>query len=193
MDIDIDIAPKTDIQKLFPNAIRASMVEKIDNKVNLKEHPVGVYFQFIPKDIITGLAAIPFKKAEDYGYLKIDMLNLNILKHFNSKEEMRRLQKKEPNWNLLKKRKVVEKLFHLKKHYDVVQKVRPKSIQDIADIMALIRPNKKVLLDKYIENPDRYRTELFTKRVTEDMRKSHATSYALIVVLQLHLIEQGRI
>ena len=106
---------------------------------------------------------------------------------------MRRLQRKEPNWDLLLDEEVVKKLFHLGKHHDVLSLVKPRSVETIADVFALIRPNKRGLLYKYIKTPEKYREELFTKRAPEDMRKAHAVPYALLIVLQLHLIEQGRI
>lgn len=189
MDIDIDLAPNVDVEGLFRRAVRASRVEENE----LKEHPVGMYFQDIPVDPVTHWAAIPYNHAEDFGYYKIDMLTVNMLKHFDSKEEMRRLQDKEPDWTLLDREEVVKTLFHLGKHFDVVRKVKPRSVQQLADVFALIRPNKRPLLNKYLEDPDKYRVELFTKRDSKDMRKAHAIPYALMIVLQLHLIKQGRL
>ena len=189
MDIDIDLQPDVDILKIFRTAIPASMVE--DGV--LKQHPVGYHFQDMPVDGITGLAAIPYKSVEDLGFYKIDMLTVHLLQHFDSKEEMIRMQREEPNWDLLLDEDVVKTLFHLGNHYDVISKVKPRSIQALADVFALIRPNKRVLLDKYIKNPDKFRPELFTKRAPEDMRKAHAIPYAILIVCQLHLIEQGRI
>jgi hypothetical protein len=189
VDIDIDIAPNVDPSKLFPNSIHGSRVENGE----LKQHQVGYYFQDIPVDKITGYAAIPYTDTEDFGYFKIDFLTVHILQHFESKEEMRTLQRKEPKWELLDDEEVVKTLFHLGNHYDVLSKVKPKSVQQLADVFALIRPNKRPLLYKYLKNPEKYRTELFTKREPQDMRKAHAIPYALLIVLQLHLIEQGRI
>lgn len=189
MDVDIDLAPGVDIEKMFRNVIPASRVEDGE----LKKHPVGYFFQDIPVDTVTGLAAIPYESTEDFGYYKIDMLTVNLLQHFDSKKEMRRLQREEPNWDLLLDPEVVKTLFHLGKHYEVLALVKPRSVQAIADVFALIRPNKRGLLYKYVKTPDKYREELFTKRSPEDMRKAHAIPYALLIVLQLHLIEQGRI
>lgn len=189
MDIDIDLAPGVDPENVFRNIVRASRVEENE----LKEHPVGYHFQEIPIDNVTGLAAIPYNKADEFGYYKIDMLTVNILQYFDSKKEMLRLQEEEPDWTLLEDESVVKKLFHIGKHYDVVKKVKPRSVEELADVLALIRPNKKPLLNKYLEDPDKYRAELFTKRDSKDMRKAHAIPYAIMIVLQLHLIKQGRL
>jgi len=184
MDIDIDISPETKPEDIF-KIIKASMIEKDE----IKKHPVGVYFQNIPTDPITGLAAIPYKDAEALGYYKIDMLHLNILKQFDSKSEIKSLLKKPTNWSLLEDRSIVENLFHIGKHFDIVYQVKPKSVLELADILALIRPNKIKLLDKYLKNRKLARQELYTKRSKSDLRKSHAIPYALLIVLQLNIIE----
>lgn len=189
MDIDIDLEPDADPTKIFRKIIPASQVKDGE----LTKHNVGYYFQEMPVDSITGFAAIPYKHSEEFGYYKIDLLKVNILKHFNSKEEMRQLAKLEPDWTLLRKQSVVKKLFHLGNHYDVVSKVQPTTVQELADVFALIRPHKKILIDKYIKNPKKLRPELYTKRQAGDMRKAHAIAYALLIVLQLHLIKQGRL
>lgn len=186
MDIDIDISPETTPDKLF-NIVKASMVEQD----TLKKHPVGFYFQNIPTDPITGYSAIPYKVAEDLGFYKIDMLHLNILKQFDSKDEIRNLLKKPPNWKLLHDRSIVENLFHISKHFDIVYQVKPTSVLELADILALIRPNKIKLLDKYLRNRKVVRTELYTKRSKSDLRKSHAIPYALLIVLQMNIIEMN--
>ena len=190
MDVDIDLPPKFDPKTIFRTVIRASRVDSETKE--LEPHNVGYYFQDIPQDVVTGLAAIPYTESEQYGYLKIDMLTVNLLPYFDSKAEMRRLQKMEPDWTMLQDPKIVPHLFHLGKHYDTLSRVKPMSIDELADVFALIRPNKIALIDKYVKNPVKYREELFTKTDASDMRRAHALPYAIMIVLQLHLIEQGR-
>jgi hypothetical protein len=190
MDIDIDVPSKFDAMKTFTGkVVRAS---RIENETILK-HNVGVYFQNIPTDLITGLAAIPYDKSEEYGYFKMDIIANSAIDDFESKAWMDEYIEIEPNWNLLLERENVEKLFHLSKQFDVVYAVKPKSILEIADILALIRKNKIKLLDKYLQNKKAIRKELYTHREGADMRKPHALAYALIIVLQLHLIEMGKL
>lgn len=189
MDIDIDLKPDFKLERVFNNAVPASTVEKDE----IKRHLVGAYFQKIPKDKITGLSAIPYETAEDFGYLKIDFLNLSLLNAFESKSEVLAFAKKEPKWKRLENREYVERLFHISKHYDIVNKVKPKSIMELADILALIRPGKMLLLDKYIKNPKITRKELYTKRQASDLRKSHAIAYATNIVINMNLIDAGLI
>jgi DNA polymerase III alpha subunit len=189
MDIDIDLRSDFKLERVFSNAVPASTVEDKDGVKELKRHIVGAYFQTIPKDPISGLAAIPYEEAEELGYLKIDFLNLSLLQHFESKDEVHYFSRKEPNWKLLEDREFVEKLFHVSKHYDMVNKVKPTSILELADILALIRPGKTILLDKYLKNKKLVRKELYTKRQVSDLRKSHALAYAVNIVINMNLLE----
>ena len=63
MDIDIDLKTTFDPIKTIPGATRASMVRN----GKLVPHQCGVYFSDIPKDPITGVAAIPYEDAEAIG------------------------------------------------------------------------------------------------------------------------------
>jgi DNA polymerase III alpha subunit len=110
---------------------------------------------------------------------------------FESKDELRALLRRKPNWKLLENKEIVEKLFHLSKHFDIIDEIKPTSVLEIADILALIRPGKIKLLNKYIKDKKNIRTELYTKREKSDLRKPHAIAYALLVVVQLNLIDLG--
>jgi len=191
MDIDIDFRSDFDPLEYFSIAIRASMVEKDE----LKKHPAGVYLQDIPRDKITNLAAIPYKQAEELGYLKVDFLHLSLLDIFESKKEIRHLLKKEPDWTMLEDQETVEKLFQIHRHFDIISKVKPKCVDDIADVLAFIRPPKRYLLDTYLncrtnDEKQKVREILYTKPDRGIwFKKPHSIAYALNIVLQLHLIK----
>jgi DNA polymerase III alpha subunit len=186
MDIDIDVPNTFKPETLF-KITRASTIEKDE----LTPHTVGVYFQNMPRDPVTGLAAIPYHQAEEYGFTKIDMIHLNLLSYFKSKQEMLELMEIEPNWKLLEDREFVSKLFHLSKQFEIVYKVKPTSVLELADVLCLIRPYKRILVDKYIKNKKAVRPELYTKRDPSDLRKSHAVAYALLVTLQMNILEKN--
>lgn len=189
MDIDIDIKTTFDPLSVFDQAINASMVKNGE----LKKHPCGIHFQNIPQDPITKLSAIPYKEASDLGYFKIDFLHLSVLEVFNNKQEIRTLLRTPPDWSLLKDPNVVKKLFHLSNWYDVLNSIEPKNIQELADCLALIRPLKQNLLPEYIRNKQRTRIKLYANEKGDktSFKKSHAIAYALVIVLQLHLIKAG--
>lgn len=188
MDIDIDTPTSFNPREYF-DVVPASMVQSN----NLVKHPCGVYFQTIPVDRMTGLSAIPYKPAEELGFFKVDFLHLSILDFFGSKEEIRTLIKTEPNWDLLCVPSVVPKLFQLHKNADLLFSIKPRSVQELADCIALIRPNKRHMVGEYIANREKVRPSLY-RQGNEDksaFRRGHAISYALTIVLQLHLIQGG--
>lgn len=184
MDIDIDFKTDFDPLTYFPEATKASMVKNDE----LIKHPAGAYFQTIPSDKITNLAAIPYEEAEKLGYIKIDFLHLSILDYFDNKQQIRKLIKKEPDWKLLQDPTIVSKLFQVHRHYQLLAQIKPKSVQELADCIALIRPGKRHLVQAYKKAPDIVRNELYRKPIEGYyFKRSHAIAYALTIVLQLHL------
>lgn len=190
-DIDLDFPTNFQPSDIFPTSVTASMVKNH----TLTKHPCGVYFQTMPVDSVTNLAAIPYDKAEEYGFYKIDFLHLSLLDKLSSKQEIRDLIKTEPDWSLLWNPDHTHKLFQLHKHFEVLNKVRPTCVVELADCIALIRPTKRHLMDEYCANKYATRPKLY--RLTgEDkaaFRRSHSLAYALTVVIQLHLIAQGKL
>lgn len=196
MDIDLDFADSAHVKTVFKDKI--TLASRVENN-ELRQHPVGVYFQNIPRDTETGFAAIPCiisgeeprrDRAQELGYFKIDLLHVDLLKHFKSKEEIRKLLKIEPDWSMLEDETIVKQLFHIRNQFDVVFQVKPKSIDDLSDVLALIRPGKIKLLDKYLKNRDAIRLELYTKRQGSDLRKSHTIPYAMLIMLHMHILKR---
>lgn len=160
----------------------------------LTKHPCGHYLQTIPVDSFTGLAAIPYEEAEEIGYFKIDFLHLSILDNFTSKQEMREMMTKEPDWTLLQDPEQVLKLFQIHKNEKLLRQIKPKSVHELADCIALIRPGKRHLLDQYLRNKVATRKHLYAKEEGGySFKRSHAISYALTIILQLHLITRGKL
>ena len=190
MDIDIDLQTSFVPEKYFKSWTRASIFD--DKNKTYKPHPCGVFPQAIPRDPITGLSAIPYDIAAEADYIKIDFLHLSIYDHFSSRAEIEELVKKEPNWDLLADEDIVKKLFQLSNHFKIVSKIKPRSIEDLADALALIRPGKKTLENLYVKDKNSCRKILYQKNDDEfSFKKSHAISYAMVICLQLHLIEKG--
>jgi len=184
-DVDIDLRTDFDPTKLFPWA-RASLAK--DGV--LRPHPCGVHPQDIPVDKITGLSAIPYDAAEDVGYAKIDFLHLHVYDHFETREEIDALLEREPDWGLLTVPDEQKKLFQLSKHGDILNTVKPKNIEELADVLAIIRPGKKQYAKLYNSQRDATRRILYAKDENGySFKKSHAIAYAMVIVLQLHLIE----
>jgi DNA polymerase III alpha subunit len=193
-DIDIDLAT-FDPLEVFPGvAVRASMVSK---EGDLVPHACGVYLQAVPTDPLTGLAAVPYATAEDLGCFKIDFLHLELYDSFASRADIKELLKVEPDWTLLQIPSIVQGkgkekgVFQLSKHLDILQAVKPRSVLELADCLALIRPQKRFLLDLYLRDREKARTMLWTREGDEGygFKKAHALAYAYVIILQLHIIK----
>lgn len=184
-DIDIDLKDRDLILDLIKNT-PASIIK--DDTI--EKHNTGVYVQQIPTDPLTGLASIDYETAEELGYIKIDLLNLNAYENINDNDQVQKLINQEPMWDLLEHKEVVEKLYHIHDHFDIVNKMKPKSVEQLAMVLAIIRPGKRQLLGKSWSEVEK---EIWVK--TDDkyyFKRSHATSYALLIVMQLNqLTEQA--
>lgn len=189
MDIDIDTPSSFNPLNIFPNWVRASNI--IGGE--LRAHPCGVYAQQIARDPITKLAAIPYADAEEMGYIKLDFLHNHIYDYFESKEEIDALIDIEPEWDLLLIPSIQSKLFQLSKHGEVLDIIKPRSIDELADVLALIRPGKREFLSLYLKNKNECRKILYGKdrKGGYSFKRSHAIAYALVIVLQLHLFNSG--
>ena len=190
-DIDIDLPTSFKPEQIFPNWVKACIYDA--NNRTVKPHPCGVYPQKIAADPVSGLCAIPYNLAEELGYIKLDFLHLTIYDYFNSREEIKELLDTDPDWNLLLSPSIVSKLFQLANHFETVSKIKPRSTEELADVLALIRPGKKSLTGLYTKDREACRRMLYAKGEDGEFafKKAHAISYALVVQLQLHLISLG--
>ena len=185
-DVDIDFFDRDGTLKLFKHA-PASIIK--DDKI--EKHKTGVYFHAVPTHPITGHSTLDYKKAEDRGYFKIDCLNVNIYKNIKSEQELVELMIEEPDWDMLKDPKVVENLFHLNGHFNIVSKLKPKNIEQLAAVLAIIRPAKRHLM--YKEWKD-ILTDVWVKPTDGSyfFKKSHAVAYAQAIVIQMNLITKDK-
>ena len=183
-DVDIDFANREKILSLVKHT---AAMQKDSGKE--RKHNTGVYFHHVPTNPFTGLCTLDYKQAEDAGWFKIDLLNVGIYSHFESNEQIDNLLSKEPMWELLEHREVIQQLFHIHNHSDTVIRMKPRSIEQLAMVLAIIRPGKKHLIGRSWAEIER---EVWTK--TEDVysfKKSHAIGYAVAIVLQIKQLVYG--
>lgn len=180
-DIDIDFADRDKALEGL-HYISAAMSQKGATV----RHPSGVYFQDIPTNPLTGLSAFEYEDAENHGYFKIDFLNQSVYTEIKDEAHLDRLLNTEPYWELLEERSMVEKLIHIHAHFETIRVIKPKSIEDLAVVLALIRPGKKHLLYHTREMID---NEIWKRDGSGyTFRKAHAISYAALIVVQMNLI-----
>ena len=187
-DIDLDFADRQRALEVLKH-VPASRVEN----GTFKKHNTGVYCHSIPGNPLTGLAAIEYESAEDRGYFKIDFLNVSAYNNIQSEEQLVRLLEVEPLWDLLEDPVVCDQMFHINGYHNMVAKLKPRSIEQLAMFLALLRPGKKHLIPVCEEKGfDAIKDDIWVK--TEDayfFKKAHAVAYAHVIVVQLNnLCEQ---
>ena len=181
-DIDIDFVDRELAIKLF-DVIPAS---RVDNGTLVK-HNTGVYLHNVPVDAISGVCAVPYDVAEDKKYFKIDFLNVGIYKGVRDEEHLVQLMNQEPLWDLLTDSSFNSLLFHVNGNSSILEEMKPKSIEQLAAVLAMIRPAKRHLVGK---SWDLVMKEVWQKPTNNEyfFKKSHAIAYATAVVVQMNLI-----
>jgi len=178
-DIDIDFADRTqalDIIKHVPAVMAAG-----------KKHNTGVYCHQIPVNPLTGLSSIEYQQAEARGYFKIDFLNVSIYSGVRNEEHLVHLMETEPLWDLLLDDGFVNNLFHVNGHGSILKQMEPKSIEQLAAVLAIIRPAKRYLIGK---DWTTVMNEVCIRPTTDEyfFKKAHAIAYAHAIVVQMNLI-----
>ena len=152
-----------------------------------RKHNTGIYCHEIPVNPLTKLSSFDYKTAEDRGYFKIDFLNVSIYKDIVNENHLLRLLNQEPLWDLLEQDDFTNLLFHANGHGSIMRTMKPKSIPQLAAVLAMIRPAKRYLIGK---DWTTVMTEIWKKPDGDEyfFKKSHATAYAAAVVVQMNLI-----
>ena len=182
MDIDIDFLDREQALALFKH-VRASRID--DNK--LVKHNTGVYLHEVPMNAVENICAVPYEEAEERKYFKIDFLNVGIYKGVRDETHLIQLMETEPLWDLLLDDDFTQNLFHVNGHGSILRQSKPRSIEQLAAVLAMIRPAKRYLIGKEWTT---IMTEVWTKPEKDDyfFKKSHATAYAVAIVVQMNLI-----
>lgn len=177
-DIDIDFIDRDRILKLVKH-VKARRGNTI--------HNTGIYIQNIPHDPVTNMSNFNYELAEKRGYFKIDFLNVGIYKGVKNEEHLLQLMEIEPLWELLLQDEFTDLLFHLKGHGDIIRKTPPTSVEQLAAVLAMIRPAKRYLIGKTWTE---IMMEVWDKPENGDyyFKKPHAIAYAMAVIVQMNLI-----
>jgi hypothetical protein len=178
-DIDIDFADRDVVLSKIQHR-----VAKLDSE---KKHNTGVYVTEIPHNPVDNLSTIDYKTADERGYFKLDFLNVSIYKDVKDEEHLTELMNKEPLWDLLEHQEFVDQVFHLAGHCELLKKLKPTNVEQLAATLAIIRPAKRHLAD---ETWTTILKEVWTK--PDDgayyFKKAHAISYAMAVVVHMNLL-----
>ena len=178
-DIDIDFADRDILLSQIKHRIA-----KLDTD---KKHNTGVYVTECPHNPIDNLSTVDYKTAEERGYFKLDFLNVSIYKDVKNETHLNTLMEKEPLWQLLEHKDFSDQVFHLNGHSELLQQLKPTSVEQLAATLAMIRPAKRHLVN---ETWQTIFEEVWKK--PEDgnfyFKKAHAVSYAMACVVHMNLI-----
>ena len=91
----------------------------------------------------------------------------------------------------LKDQKIVDELFHLNGHFSIVSKLQPKTIEQLAAVLAIIRPAKRYLVNAPWDD---ILKEVWIRPADGSyfFKKSHAVAYAQAIVVQMNLIARDK-
>lgn len=181
-DIDIDFVDREQALSLFKHIVAS----RNDNG-ELVKHNTGVYLHEVPVNAKLNLCAVPYDQAEERNYFKIDFLNVGIYKGVRNEEHLVSLMNTEPLWDLLLDETFIQTLFHVNGHGAILKQMIPTSIEQLAAVLAIIRPAKRYLIGK---DWTTVMNEVWTKPTNQEyfFKKSHATAYAVAIVVQMNLI-----
>ncbi len=181
-DIDIDFADRDSVLKLIQHT-----PARLDNG---RKHNSGVYVTEIPVDPLNKCAAIDYEDAENRGYFKLDFLNMSVYNLVQSPEHYEQMLNATPPWSRLwTDRPWASQLVHVGNYTDLLKKMKPDSIPRMAAFISIIRPGKA-----HLQN--RPWAEVFANVWDGDegqgytFKKSHAVSYAALVLLHMNLLNQ---
>ena len=181
-DIDIDFLDRTKALEKIKHVPAA-----IKENNTFKKHNTGVYCHSIPYNPLTGTASLDYKEAEERGYFKLDFLNVSVYNGVRNEEHLIKLMNQEPLWDLLQQDEFVNLLFHLNGHGDVLRKTCPTSVEQLAAVLAMIRPAKRYLIGKDWMT---IMKEVWIRPTTDEyyFKKAHAIAYAMAIVVHMNLI-----
>lgn len=188
-DIDIDVKNRDELLKTFEGSYIPATERITDD--GFQKHKSGVYFDNIPKDPCSGLASIDYKEAENLGYQKVDFLNVKVYENVRDREHLRELLERPVPWEAFTIPVIIGELFQLGNQVSTVLIWPPTSIEELAMLIAMIRPAKRHLIG--CGSWDVVRKDIWEKPTNGQayFKKSHAFSYSHAIIVQLNaLIEK---
>ena len=178
-DIDIDFADRDIVLSHIKHR-----VAKLDSG---KKHNTGVYATEVPHNPVDNISTIEHKTAEERGYFKLDFLNVSIYKDVRNEEHLTELMERTPQWQLLEHDDFTNLLFHVNGHGEILRKLQPATVDQLAAVLAIIRPAKRYLLNSDWGTISK---EVWTKPTNGDyyFKKAHAFAYAMSVIVHMNLL-----
>ena len=179
-DIDIDVNKKVD-RRDYGKPVPIVNYEK----QKILPHPSGIVLDDIPVDPDSGMVPFDYKILDDMKLTKVDLLTNHSYDVFHKKEDILNLVDKIDtiDWDWFQDNDFTEKLPHLKGNSHYLNFLHPKSVEELADVLALIRPGKIHLMDEYLVKRRAMDNRIYSRPTNDKMymKKSHAIAYAVMI------------
>lgn len=201
-DVDLDVVDRDRVMSILSDAVPASQLSA-DGK-RLVRHNTGVYFQNIPTDPLNGLATFPYEIAEDLGYYKVDFIPYHAYEGVRDEAHLRQLLEMAESerfpWKWFEQSRFFTnpnhslRVTHLGNHYELTLRYPPRSVLDVAALIALIRPRKSYLIGR----PWAEICDLIWQKLPEEengearnyfFKKSHAVAFALVILVHMQMLD----
>ena len=93
----------------------------------------------------------------------------------------------QPLWQLLEHKEFSDQVFHLNGHNELLKQLKPQSVEQLAAVLAMIRPAKRHLAS---ETWQTINEEVWNKPTDGAyyFKKAHAISYAMACVVHMNLL-----
>ena len=101
-------------------------------------------------------------------------------------DHLKELMNKEPLWELLETKDFCDLVFHVSGHHTLIKKLKPKNKEQLAAVLAIIRPAKRHLQDSSWE--DIFKEVWVKPKEGYYFKKAHAVAYAHAIVVHMNLI-----
>lgn len=179
-DIDIDVA---DRQKVL--AVLEHRLAFVNDKGQYRSHPSGIYVQDMPYERLNNIGVYDYEEAEALGFVKLDILNNTSYETIESNDEIDELMSHEPLWDLFESEEVLRSLPQLSSDWavSIALKMPPKSIEELAKLLAVIRPGGKEHIGKaFSAIPD----SIWQENEKYTFKRAHAISYAYMIVVVMN-------
>ena len=178
-DIDIDFGDR--------DIILSRLKHRVAKLPTGKKHNTGVYVTEIPHNPFNEIATIDHKEADERGYFKLDFLNVSIYKDVRNEAHLQELMERQPLWQLLEHEEFSDQVFHLNGHNALLKQLKPQSVEQLAAVLAMIRPAKRHLANQTWQT---ILTEVWKKPTNGEyyFKKAHAVSYAIACVVHMNLL-----
>lgn len=185
-DIDIDTNSRDDLLNALEGCYTPATERITDD--GFQKHKSGVYFDNIPTDPTTGLASLDYKEAEDLGYQKVDFLNVRVYENVRDRQHLQELMERPVQWEAFTIPEIIGQLFQLGNQVSTVLTWPPTSIEELAMLIAMIRPAKRHLIG--CDSWNKVREEIWEKPTNGEayFKKSHAFAYSMAIVVQLNAL-----